>query len=407
MIEGIRLGYLSHYAGPPGVDNVLRVQLYRSPHRDFWARVVCNLGSATSYTVVLPLIVWTGHVWAGVHFCFLLCMGLYLTDILKDTFSLPRPPSPPVAKPVGSTEQNFMLEYGMPSTHSCLAAIVAWYWTYMAVVSGASLWAVVGVALCGMLYVAAVGVGRVYLGMHFPGDVAAGLVCALVVIVSWTGALRVAVTWAMTPDETSPGCLVVPLVVLTAHVLVVFHPTPKDACPCFLDSVRFVWTNVGSILGGRASVVTPPRTFMDMAVRLMVGGLLVALTKTFAGPIAERLLRIALPPLAKGFGMLRHSSRILRGLGVGIASVSGIILGKWPLSGGGLELSTTPQPASLEDGGDGSATSDTSLPSNDMWSLWNHGHWKEHEVLSKCAAYCLVGLVVLYIAPLVFHQLEV
>eukprot|EP00759_Apiculatamorpha_spiralis_P046498 PhF_6_TR42847/c0_g1_i1/m.64889 len=403
MIEGARLGYLQHHAGQVSTEQVLYVQTFRTPLLDTYLRFLCDLGSGTGYTIALPLIIWSGYLWCGIHFCVLLSLGLYLTDIIKDAFALPRPPSPPVAK---AGEAHFAQEYGMPSTHTCLAVLVAFFLVYLSFTDPQPTYTKMALAwIVGTLYAVQVGIGRVYLGMHFPSDVYAGIMCSVVIAVLWCGGIRGAVDWAL--DPLTPTWLATATSVFAAHLLIVLHASPPDPCPCFLDSVRFISTNVGAILGGRIGVmyVTVPSSYTSLGLRLLVGISLIAIAKVAAGPLAEYFFRFTLPPISRGLYLLRSRIPPVRWMGYTIASVIGILLGKSLSRSQGSVTQESRDGESLESP---LPPSSPSPPGDDaLWSTRNHGHWHDWDVYGKFVSYAIVGAIATRYAPESFSYLGI
>eukprot|EP00760_Papus_ankaliazontas_P033353 PhM_4_TR6300/c0_g1_i1/m.3189 len=325
-VESLRQAYLDACC----VNHpILALQTYRSSTLDAYMRFVCDLGSATSYTLVLSSMAFLGYTQDSVFLCVLLSLGLYLTNILKDTFFLPRPSSPPVAK-IG--ESAFFNEYGMPSTHTTLAILVGYYLVMCVARLEVGAMTIFFAALLATAYVVNVAVGRMYLGMHFFGDLVTGAACAVIIIVAWIAVLESVVLWAMT--STHP--LTPYIVTIFAHVLVVLHATPPDPCPCFLDSVRFLAVDVGAILGVRmlsGRMLGAPMSWGYFALRFVIGLTGVGGVKFVSGAIIDPILQKLLPFFARGCRLRRANLRtprnpILRVVGTLFGGFVGLVLCK-------------------------------------------------------------------------------
>jgi undecaprenyl-diphosphatase len=136
-----------------------------------WALVVLTqLGSMAwlaSLTVVvaLALLVRRRRLLALVWAVALVVTGL-LNATLKDAFDRARPPWPDAA--AGETNKSF------PSGHSMGAVITYGLLAYFLLLSLRRRWARLAVVLLLLGLVLAIGFSRVYLGAHYPSDVAGG-----------------------------------------------------------------------------------------------------------------------------------------------------------------------------------------------------------------------------------------
>jgi len=150
-----------------GHDLIEWVQQF-SPALDLPFKAVTTLGAEQVFLLLLPLFFWCVDKRRGLRLGALLMLSAYLNYALKDLFDQPRP-SPERVK-VLATETS----PGLPSGHSqntvavygFLAAGVRRPWTWVVAV----------------LIALAVGLSRVYLGVHFPSDVLGGWLVGVVLL---------------------------------------------------------------------------------------------------------------------------------------------------------------------------------------------------------------------------------
>ena len=134
-------------------------------------RAFSFLGQEEFFLLVMPALYWCVDVGIGFRSGAVLLLGTNLNCILKSAFHAPRPfwYSPQVK--ALSTETTF----GFPSNHAETAAGV-WGWL-AARIRRAWAWWLAGVVIL------AVGVSRIYLGMHFTSDVIAGWLLGIATVI--------------------------------------------------------------------------------------------------------------------------------------------------------------------------------------------------------------------------------
>lgn len=150
-----------------GHDLIEWVQQF-SPALDLPFKAITTLGAEQVFLLLLPLIFWCVDKRRGLRLGALLILSAYLNYALKNLFDQPRP-SPDRVK-VLATETS----PGLPSGHSqntvavygFLAAGARRSWTWVVAV----------------LIALAVGLSRVYLGVHFPSDVLGGWLVGVVLL---------------------------------------------------------------------------------------------------------------------------------------------------------------------------------------------------------------------------------
>jgi membrane-associated phospholipid phosphatase len=151
-----------------GADLIIAIQTVHNPVLDAFFNLVTSLGSAEFYLVLIPLLYWCVDKYLAQRLAYLFLFSVYGSAALKHLFRHPRPfeYETRVLKldlvPAGE------LGYGLPSTHSQGAITV---WGYLAI-QVRRRW-LQGLALALIILIP---FSRMYLGVHFPSDVAAGLV---------------------------------------------------------------------------------------------------------------------------------------------------------------------------------------------------------------------------------------
>ncbi|MFW5947262.1 MAG: phosphatase PAP2 family protein [Gemmatimonadota bacterium] len=138
--------------------------------------LITHLGGAT-VSIGLALAVWLavpGLSRAGLRGAFALAFSHGLVQLIKRTVSRPRPRMPPGLETLVRAPDRF----SFPSGHSAAALSVGL--PIGLTLGGAWGWVILGLALL-------VGFSRAYLGVHYPGDVLAGWLLALLGI--WIGTL--------------------------------------------------------------------------------------------------------------------------------------------------------------------------------------------------------------------------
>ncbi|BGP48794.1 Long-chain base-1-phosphate phosphatase [Rhodotorula kratochvilovae] len=281
---------------------------WRTPFRDEYFVKTSLLGTHTFFMVFLPLWYWFGYREVGRGLLYVLAAGGYLTSLLKDAFSVPRPFSPPVVRlSVGS----HALEYGFPSTHSSNACSMALYAGEVLLTKFDLGLAGKAVAVAGLaLFAWSVTFGRLYTGMHSMMDVGTGSTIGVLI---WLAHyyLADALNAATLGSRWLGSLITIPALL----VLVTVHPEPAEECPCFEDAVAFLSVVAGAVLGEAWSPAHFPRHSYGYAWRdAAEGGMWVAAVgaKLVTGIsailvwriIAKQACHLVLPPLFRFFAPL-------------------------------------------------------------------------------------------------------
>jgi membrane-associated phospholipid phosphatase len=121
-----------------------------------------------AYIVLVPLIYWVLSRRVGITLLIADALGTFAAVFLKDALAWPRPPNSGETAWLASADG-----FGFPSGHTTAAATT---WATLAAQLKS-----MKVAAFGVLVTAAVGFSRLYLGVHYSGDVAGGALIGLIV----------------------------------------------------------------------------------------------------------------------------------------------------------------------------------------------------------------------------------
>ena len=144
-------------------------------------KAVSEANSAYAYIVLVPLIYWVLSRRIGLLLMLADALGTFLAVFLKEAIASPRPPNAGETAWLASADG-----YGLPSGHTTAAATT---WGTLAAALRS-----VKLAPFGAAVTAAVGMSRMYLGVHYSKDVAGGIAIGL--------AISLAVLFLALPLET-------------------------------------------------------------------------------------------------------------------------------------------------------------------------------------------------------------
>ena len=261
---------------------VSRVQALRRP-------LVTALVRVSSVTVSVEFYVAMFCALASFHQTrFLMMLGyvlmlcLFVGNAMKDLVCCPRPAMvTPKEKPVAldSHETEWNREYGLPSTHVANSAGMVLYITQALIRSGllSSGWAACFVAI-GILWVAWIAWGRLYLGMHTPVDLVSGLLLGLGVVGCWL---------AVEPWIESflfSGFPALGLVLSLLIYLLAVYPRPERHTPSYETVVTFA----GGVIGANCGIL---HRFPDGPP---ANAYLFAITRPVRSPTLAQLARVLL-----------------------------------------------------------------------------------------------------------------
>ncbi|CAL8137247.1 unnamed protein product [Orchesella dallaii] len=141
--------------------------------RNKWALYLFRFGTALggemAFILFFTFLYWNVDEAVGRHVVLVWGICMYFGQALKDMIRWPRPTSPPVAK----LDDNWVLEFGMPSTHAIVGSAVpaaVIYFTDSIYQNYFGIGVLIGVAICTLVCLS-----RLYLGMHSILDILGGL----------------------------------------------------------------------------------------------------------------------------------------------------------------------------------------------------------------------------------------
>ena len=148
---------------PTGYPFIQWLQRFHHPVLDVLFINITRLGNEEFYWLFLPGLYWLGDRRLGARIILLFLVSVWINDLLKNAFALPRP-SPEVVR-VLYPESG--MSYGFPSGHAQF---------------GTALWGGLALELrrrwvtwAAAVLIALLSLSRLYLGLHFPLDVWGGL----------------------------------------------------------------------------------------------------------------------------------------------------------------------------------------------------------------------------------------
>ena len=194
MLENLETG--------AGLDLVLAVQSVRSSLFDVLAEALHAMGGEIFFLIVLLLIYWSINRHLGIRLIVALIVAGILNSVLKDVFQRPRPFMVSDLVVPLQAEDN----YGIPSAHVMVGLVV---WGYAALFTKLR-WLYWAVAL----FVIVMAWSRMYVGVHFPQDVVAGVLFGLIVLLLYVRAVEsIATRWQHLNSYLRIGLLVLAAVI--------------------------------------------------------------------------------------------------------------------------------------------------------------------------------------------------
>jgi membrane-associated phospholipid phosphatase len=240
-----------------GTGIIIAIQAVHNPALDAFFNIVTSLGSAEFYLILLPLLYWCVDKRQAQLLAYLVLLSAYSNSALKSLFGLPRPFQYDFRILKLDLAPADELGNGFPSGHSQLALVV---WGYLATwIRRRWTW------VSATILVALIAFSRIYLGVHFPGDVLGGLMLGAgwLGLFVWLGSdLR---SWLSTqPVTTQFGMAVaVPLVLLIAY-------SAGDAA---VAMGTLIGVGAGIVIETRIVGFTAGGTIRQRALRFVIGAI--------------------------------------------------------------------------------------------------------------------------------------
>lgn len=247
------------------------------------------LGTTYFFLFALPLIYWCINRRIGLGVGFLVLANALVNDLIKVLFALPRPYwVSPLVHP-----WDLEASFGLPSGHA-QGAVVFWLFLALQVQGRGRRPAIAGaLCICGLI-----GLSRIYLGAHFPADVAAGYAAGAVVLALYVGLEKhLRFWWAQQKGfikiVSAAGCL---CLVLLCYALLISRRSVGQFAP--FDARALSWNSVisyaGALLGLAIGVITR-RAALPIPAKPMM-----QLLRIVTGLVVLLVLWVGLAKLAPG-----------------------------------------------------------------------------------------------------------
>jgi membrane-associated phospholipid phosphatase len=143
--------------------SIVYLQNLGSPFLDIIFKAITTAGSEPVYVFLASLIFWCFSKKTGIRAMYVILLSAFAAILLKNLFGIPRPPGY-----LHKIEEN---GFGFPSGH---AQVSSGFWGYL----GCKIqnkW----ILFAGAVAVLSISLSRVYLGVHYAGDVIGGIIFGL------------------------------------------------------------------------------------------------------------------------------------------------------------------------------------------------------------------------------------
>jgi len=234
-----------------GVSLIKWIQSYRTPLLDRFFSAWTFFGEEEFYLLSLPWLFWNVEHKLGTQATLVVCVGIFSGNFLKDMFCIPRPPRDRVwvAPWLHAADSTGLRDYGFPSTHSLNAfSNPAFFVVYYLGAGALSLdrpLPLAAAVVAGTAYGLSLAVSRLYLGVHSPSDVRAGLFMGVILIATYGSVDEALYSWVTTADNV-PAVLV-----LIGTFLLLMSPQVRPRTPTFLQNCTLIGLLIGDLAGSR------------------------------------------------------------------------------------------------------------------------------------------------------------
>ncbi|CAI5942272.1 unnamed protein product [Closterium sp. NIES-65] len=304
-----------------GTATVVSIQRYRRPWLDAFMSFMAMAVSVEFYTAFLPVLFWSGRPYLASLAVLLLALCTYAGNALKDVVAAPRPLSPPAQRVTGThMDAQSSFEFGLPSSHTINTIALSLYLLlFLYLREGMSVSALLPLATVALVVVVIVVAGRLYLGMHSPIDLAAGMAIGVAMpLLLLCVDMHILHFWIHGPNVLLfHACLA---------VLQLFaYPTPPRPTPSYEDHNAFTGVILGLVssyhlslpgLGPHYLALPLPGDSLSLssaitiAARALIGLPLALLMKEIGSATAKQVL----PLLCRTLGIPVFSTRYVKGL---------------------------------------------------------------------------------------------
>ncbi|KAF2078324.1 hypothetical protein CYY_000416 [Polysphondylium violaceum] len=228
------------------VPIIHKIQSYRNKYLDLFFKFASILGEEVFYILSLPLSSWLISKNLAMELTVVLALSIGLGNMLKNTFTLPRPP--PATVWTNTPPQQ---DHGLPSTHTASALSISFYffiYCYFIEPSISKSWPISATTAFFIVtfWSISVMISRLYNGHHTPMDVTAGAILAILVLLTYTYQLRY-IVYNIISDPT-PISIV--LYILYCSFVLIVHPQPRTPTPAYPETGLVTGTSLGPVFAG-------------------------------------------------------------------------------------------------------------------------------------------------------------
>jgi membrane-associated phospholipid phosphatase len=136
-----------------------------TPLLDTLFKAITDAGSEPVYILLASIIFWCINKKTGIRVMYVILFSTYLAILVKNFFGMPRPPTY-----LHKVTEN---EFGFPSGH---AQVATGFYGYLGLRSKST-----QIIIVGTIAIFLISLSRIYLGVHYTGDVVGGIIFGLTV----------------------------------------------------------------------------------------------------------------------------------------------------------------------------------------------------------------------------------
>lgn len=241
------------------------IHLFQSLHNrvlDWFFTVLTLLGSGEFYLLAVPVIYWCYNKRTGYQLGIIFLVSMFINNWLKFLINKPRPLASEVRVLLAGTATG-------PSFPSGHAQGSATFWGFLASKSNNRRFQMLAVAL-----VILISLSRVYLGLHYPTDILAGMALGFAFVLAGGVIIKRAASqsrsWFRKSSALAVAAVILPLVLLT------LHPTAQGA----KLTGSIMGMSLGYLLTLRYNNFTEVAPVSIQVLKIITGVLILILIKT-------------------------------------------------------------------------------------------------------------------------------